>query len=353
MKNRSPKLSQFQMSLDTARSARLATASVPEDTVPISRSRPDSLHRTPAGFTALALDGYGLCDIVPARSTSAASYLVSVRRVATLLHVSSRQSLTVLPPASAAQRCSSAFLYHGLGSLTLGRPGRHDAGLPREEPGGGKPHARICEGESRMVELLDHNSAPPARNPSHQTYRSFRGTCCSGRSRSLFLARQHPADYRNLGISVGCRERGAIAFCNRRGDGDAVPLSWQDIRPELCDRAADLAEILEYHAKQHGDPRGDVAVTDPGLRHRSDKGHAFVLVNGRQGRIEAGASASLYASLSAIYQDECMAFIGSVTQSGIRNGDVTPGVSVLFSVVFKNLGEIGGTVAELGANILP
>ena len=67
----------------------------------------------------------------------------------------------------------------------------------------------------------------------------------------------------------------------------------------------------------------------------------------------SASSASLYASLSAIYQDECMAFIGSVTQSGIRNGDVTPGVSVLFSVVFKNLGEIGGTVAELGANILP
>ena len=58
------------------------------------------------------------------------------------------------------------------------------------------------------------------------------------------------------------------------------------------------------------------------------------------------SSASLYASLSAIYQDECMAFIGSVTQSGIRNGDVTPGVAVLFSVVFKNLGEIGGTVAR-------
>jgi len=67
----------------------------------------------------------------------------------------------------------------------------------------------------------------------------------------------------------------------------------------------------------------------------------------------SSAGASLYASLSAIYQDECMAFIGSVTQSGIRNGDVTPGVSVLFSVVFKNLGEIGGTVAELGANLLP
>jgi len=67
----------------------------------------------------------------------------------------------------------------------------------------------------------------------------------------------------------------------------------------------------------------------------------------------SASSASLYASLSAIYQDECMAFIGSVTQSGIRNGDVTPGVAVLFSVVFKNLGEIGGTVAELGTNLLP
>ena len=56
---------------------------------------------------------------------------------------------------------------------------------------------------------------------------------------------------------------------------------------------------------------------------------------------------SLYATLAAIYQDECMAFIGSLSQSGIRNGDVTPGVSVMFSVVFKNLGEIGGTLASL------
>jgi LPS-assembly protein len=59
------------------------------------------------------------------------------------------------------------------------------------------------------------------------------------------------------------------------------------------------------------------------------------------------SSSSLYASLSAIYQDECMAFIGAVTQSGVRNGDVVPGYSVLFSVVFKNLGEIGGTVASI------
>jgi LPS-assembly protein len=67
----------------------------------------------------------------------------------------------------------------------------------------------------------------------------------------------------------------------------------------------------------------------------------------------SSSSASLNASLSAIYQDECMGFIGSVTQSGIRNGDVTPGVAVLFSVVFKNLGEIGGTVAEISGVPLP
>ena len=55
-------------------------------------------------------------------------------------------------------------------------------------------------------------------------------------------------------------------------------------------------------------------------------------------------SASLQASLSALYQDECMGFIATVSQSGIRNGDVTPGYSVLLSVVFKNIGEIGGNV---------
>src|SRR5712672_210123 len=79
------------------RSGRLTTSSVPKDTVQISRSKPDSLHPTPAGFTVLALDGYGLCDILPARPTSAASYPVSVRRVATLLHASFRQSLAVPP----------------------------------------------------------------------------------------------------------------------------------------------------------------------------------------------------------------------------------------------------------------
>src|ERR1700737_2777661 len=95
------------------RSGRLATASVPKDTVQISRSKPDSLHRTPAGFTVLALDGYGLCDILPARPTSAASYPVSVRRVATLLHASFRRSLAVPPlrfaSASPPSGCTGDF----------------------------------------------------------------------------------------------------------------------------------------------------------------------------------------------------------------------------------------------------
>ena len=35
-----------------------------------------------------------------------------------------------------------------LGSLIPGLHARHDAGYFREEPGAGKPHARICEGEA-------------------------------------------------------------------------------------------------------------------------------------------------------------------------------------------------------------
>jgi LPS-assembly protein len=63
-------------------------------------------------------------------------------------------------------------------------------------------------------------------------------------------------------------------------------------------------------------------------------------------------SVSLYATLAGVYQDECMAFIASVTQSGIRSGDVTPGISVMFSIVFKNLGEIGGNVLSTQGSLL-
>jgi LPS-assembly protein len=74
------------------------------------------------------------------------------------------------------------------------------------------------------------------------------------------------------------------------------------------------------------------------------------LIDGVAQRQSAGTS--IYATLAAIYQDECMAFIGSISQSGIRNGDVTPGYSIMLNVVFKNLGEIGGNLLTLPAGIL-
>lgn len=66
--------------------------------------------------------------------------------------------------------------------------------------------------------------------------------------------------------------------------------------------------------------------------------------------VPQAGSTSVYGTIQAIYQDECIAFIGSVTQSGVRSGDVTPGWSVLFSVVFKNIGEIGGTIASIAGS---
>ena len=96
-----------------SRSGPLTVSSVPKDTTQISRSKPDSLHRTPAGFTVLVLDGCGLRECLPARPTSAASYPVSVRRVATLLHASFRRSLAVPPlrfaSASPPSGCTGDF----------------------------------------------------------------------------------------------------------------------------------------------------------------------------------------------------------------------------------------------------
>ena len=102
------------------RSGGLAAPSVPPvsrlDTVQISRGKPRSLPRTPAGFTAMAFDGYGLCDFLPARPTKSASYPVAVRQVAISLHASFRRSLAVPPlrftRASPPSGCTGDF--HGL-----------------------------------------------------------------------------------------------------------------------------------------------------------------------------------------------------------------------------------------------
>src|SRR5260370_1270575 len=137
------------------RSGRLTTSSVPKDTVQISRSKPDSLHRTPAGFTVLVLDGYGLCDILPARPTEAASYPVSVRRVATLLHASFRQFLAVLPlrfaSASPPSGCTGDFHPHNCRTCPTHRP-------LRAASGGGLRPAFTPPARATLAVLL---SAPP------------------------------------------------------------------------------------------------------------------------------------------------------------------------------------------------
>ena len=68
-----------------------------KDTTQISRGKSHHLHRTPAGFTAWTLDGYGLRDLLLTRPVQAASYPIPVRRVAALLHASFRPHLTMTP----------------------------------------------------------------------------------------------------------------------------------------------------------------------------------------------------------------------------------------------------------------
>jgi LPS-assembly protein len=59
-----------------------------------------------------------------------------------------------------------------------------------------------------------------------------------------------------------------------------------------------------------------------------------------------GTTETLNSGISLVYRDECIAFITSLTQSGIRTGDVKPGTALVFSVVFKNLGDVGTTLAN-------
>ncbi len=58
--------------------------------------------------------------------------------------------------------------------------------------------------------------------------------------------------------------------------------------------------------------------------------------------------ATIVSGVSATYRDDCFAVVTSIEQSGIRVGDVRPGVSVLLTFVFKNLGEVGERVFSSG-----
>lgn len=61
-----------------------------------------------------------------------------------------------------------------------------------------------------------------------------------------------------------------------------------------------------------------------------------------------GTTELLYNGINLTYRDECIAFVTSLTKSGIRSGDAIPGTSLLFTVVFKNLGDIGTKLVSFG-----
>src|SRR5438132_3566561 len=67
------------------------------DTTQASRGNVNRLPRMPAGFTVPALDGCGLRGSRPARPAGSASYPVSVRQAAGLLHASSIPRLAATP----------------------------------------------------------------------------------------------------------------------------------------------------------------------------------------------------------------------------------------------------------------
>jgi LPS-assembly protein len=133
--------------------------------------------------------------------------------------------------------------------------------------------------------------------------------------------------------------------------------TFAEIPPELPSELAPSPTVGQYvlYGKQE---QLTFAVTAKLTRYWSLQGSETLnlinttnLVNGVV--TPEASNTSLYATVAAVYQDECMAFVGEVTQSGIANGAVTPGVSVLFSIVFKNLGEVGGTVASFSGSAIP
>src|SRR5665213_531265 len=54
----------------------------------------------------------------------------------------------------------------------------------------------------------------------------------------------------------------------------------------------------------------------------------------------SGGGTTINSGVALTYRDDCFAITSSIEQSGIRIGDVHPGVTMLLSFVFKNLGEL-------------
>jgi LPS-assembly protein len=53
---------------------------------------------------------------------------------------------------------------------------------------------------------------------------------------------------------------------------------------------------------------------------------------------------------SVSYADDCLTFIGSISSSGVRDTDVNPGTTILFTLIFKNLGTFVLPALQTGSS---
>ncbi len=67
-------------------------------------------------------------------------------------------------------------------------------------------------------------------------------------------------------------------------------------------------------------------------------------------RSVSSGGTTIYSGASLVYEDDCFAIKTTIQQSGIRLGNVTPGVDVLLTLVFKNLGEVDEQVLSAGGS---
>jgi LPS-assembly protein len=59
---------------------------------------------------------------------------------------------------------------------------------------------------------------------------------------------------------------------------------------------------------------------------------------------------TLNSGIATTYRDECLTFSAAVTHVGTRDRDIRPGTTILFSIIFKNLGQIDLTPFSTGSS---
>ncbi len=62
-------------------------------------------------------------------------------------------------------------------------------------------------------------------------------------------------------------------------------------------------------------------------------------------------TSTLNSGVAATYRDECLTFSAALSHVGTRDRDVRPGTTVLFSLIFKNLGEVDLTPYSTGGSV--